>query len=208
MNNTTEFLEGLKTAIFAALIDGLRIKDKSLNEKCSSALLATGKGAVPYLTRAADDRRTKAAHRQRLCATIARIEKNEQPDKGEVECLMEALRDGLRVFNVRVNTLATDALRHLGEDSVDHLIARAIIVWKRPGYCERPLLAAEQIGKPDVKGFMNLSMLMGHSKPKVRNVAMRMFQRGPKDSVRYRQPAGPDSRRPQLKEPESPSCPS
>lgn len=167
-------------AVMEAVIDGLRVADKRLNDKCNLALRAVGDRVIPWLAGVANDESTGSGHRLRLLAAIDQIEVY-RGTNGKVGALvLAALLAGLRVSNAELNRKVTNALPYLGSDIVNRLITETIVNRNKTGYCLRLLKAAEQTGqRPGVTAFLDLTILDLHKDPEVRKQAMKVFTSRP-----------------------------
>ena len=164
--------------VFDALIDGLRISNQKLNDKCLAALRSIGKRVVPNLQAAAADQATQDPHRRRLLVAIEMIENGLHFDGRVGFHVIEALFESLRVHNSELNCKAIQAIKCLPAGLINRLITEAVCNYKKPGFCVRLLSAAEQLdGSPDVNQHMNLFTLMSIANPKVREQVGRLLLR-------------------------------
>lgn len=65
-------LANLGDAMFAALIDGLRLKDRRIKQNYVYAFVAIGSGAIPRLESAIEHGRPRAVHRRAIEGAIAK----------------------------------------------------------------------------------------------------------------------------------------
>ena len=164
---------GDPTVVIDALIDGLRISKKELNEKCKLALLSLG-GRVAFQVQAvAYDPVTQSAHRRRLEELLKVITDTERIAAGAVTHLIEALLYALRVDDRRLNERAIAAFGALPVGLIDTLIAAAIgSQTSSPSYCARLLKAADVVdGIPDVTLRIDLIAMMSSTDETVRMLA-------------------------------------
>ncbi len=88
---TNQDPEAAARTITTALVEGLRINDRVLNDKCSSALCAFGVRVTSWLIQFAESNRTGDKHRDRLLHTISRIREGAQTAGNIVASVVEAL---------------------------------------------------------------------------------------------------------------------
>ncbi len=133
-----------------ALIDGLRISDVSLTDKCMKGLCAVGPRVVPVLAAALQAANT-APHRRRIADAIDLIE-----DTGQSECqtarpVFLALLDCLRISDEPLNAKATEAISMLPAPMVQGVMEKATLHRRKKGYSQRLKIAASRLGlrRPD-----------------------------------------------------------
>jgi len=130
--------------IVDALIDGLRLSDLALNDKCVLALRATGPRILPVLSVAANDA-TSAAHRRRIIDAIEQIEDMGQLDEHIGKCVWRALLDALRVHNEQLNGKAIEAFSCFPVNAAYDLTWEATYERRRKGYAARLTQAAMRL---------------------------------------------------------------
>lgn len=164
---------GGAAGVIDVLVEGLRISEKTLNEKCRRALLCFGGRAALRVQAVSIDPNTSAAHRRRLEEVLGVISDSEQISTGAGTSLQDALLDALRVTNKRLNEKAIAAFAALPWRTIDMLIAEAVSNHeKAAGYCARLLKAAGVVdGSPDVMQRLNLMGLMSSNDQAVRQLA-------------------------------------
>lgn len=164
---------GDPTVVIDALIDGLRISKKDLNEKCKLALLSLGGRAAFRVQVVAYDPVTQSAHRRRLEDVLKVITGRERIAAGAVTHLMEALLYALRVEDKQLNERAIAAFGALPVRLIDILISEAVLhQWKAASYCARLLKAADVVdGIPDVTQRIDLIDMMSSTDETVRKSA-------------------------------------
>lgn len=159
-----------------ALIDGLRITDVQLNQKCRQALRSIGSCVIPWLVASVNDQSIGETHRQRLLATLDGIDESEGMNSRVGAHALEALLAALRVSNTVLNRKAGEALAFVGPDIIDRLISEAVANYGKRGYCLRLLRAAEQTGqRPGVAAFFDLWNLGLHKDPAIQKQAMKVL---------------------------------
>ena len=131
--------------IVDALIDGLRLSDLTLTDKCLLALRAIGPRVIPTLSAAANEV-AGSAHRRRIVDAIELIEDLGQLDEHAGGHIWRALLDALRVHNKRLNAKAIDALSCLPVEAMFELISEATAERHRGGYSARLTQAAMRLG--------------------------------------------------------------
>jgi len=134
--------------ILDTLIDGLRVSDLILNEKCVLALQAIGPRVIPTLSAAAN-KAASSAHRRRILDATELIEDMGQLEEPVGRHVWKALLDALRVNNKRLNDKAIEAFSCLPVEAVFELISEATFERRRKGYSERLTLAAMRLGHRD-----------------------------------------------------------
>ena len=164
--------------VIHALIDGLRISDQNLNDKCLTALRSVGGRVVPFLRAVANEQSTKVPHRRRLINAIELIKRADAIDACVSVHVVAALFEALRVHNKRLNSKAMAAIQHFPGSLVNHLIAEAVCNRKKTGYCVRLLAVAEQLGTPpDAMRHLDLFLLASPAKPELREAVGRLLCR-------------------------------
>ena len=164
--------------VIDALIDGLRISDRSLNDKCLAALRSVGGRVVPLLQAVANDQSTRTPHRRRLINAIELIKCSDTVDVCISVHVTAALFEALRVHNKRLNSKAMAAIQRFPGGLVNHLITEAVCNRKKTGYCVRLLAAAEQLRTPpDAMRHLDLFLLASLAKPELREAVGRLLCR-------------------------------
>ena len=131
--------------VLDALIDGLRITDRLLNEACGRALHALGPRVTTALSTAAQDAR-RPSHRRRIIAIIEMIEDLGQLDAHVGNCVWKALIQALRVHNEQLNDKAIEAFSCLPPEAVFELLTEATYRRNSPGFSARLRRAASALG--------------------------------------------------------------
>ena len=144
MTTQTEQMNGAGF-IVDALIDGLRLSDLTLNDKCVRALRAIGPRVIPTLSDAANEA-ANSAHRRRIVDAIELIEDLGQLEEHAGKHIWRALLDALRVHNERLNAKAIEALSCLPVEAMFELISEATYERRRSGYSARLTQAAMRLG--------------------------------------------------------------
>ena len=134
--------------VLDALIDGLRVTDIQLNERCELALQAIGQRALPSLT-AATNTATRPAHRRRLLAAIELIEDSDAQPSDATQCIWRALLDALRVSDDQLNAKAVAAIGRCHPSAVFELISLATYHRRNKGYSQRLQVAAMRVGRQE-----------------------------------------------------------
>lgn len=145
MTTPTEALHNAET-VLNALIDGLRVNDRQLNEHCELALRAIGQRVIPALTVAANAA-TKSAHRRRLLAAIELVEDSDAQPSDIGRCVWRALSEGLRVSDDHLNAKAIAAFGCFPPNAVFELLSQATYARHRKGYSQRLQVAAMRVGR-------------------------------------------------------------
>ena len=172
--------------VIHALIDGLRISDQNLNDKCLTALRSVGGRVVPFLRAVVNEQSTKAPHRRRLINAIELIKRGDAIDACVSVHVVAALFEALRVHNKRLNSKAMAAIQRFPGSLVNRLITEAVCNRNKTGYCVRLLAAAEQLGTPpDAMRHLDLFLLASLAKPELRKAVGRLLCRNVKP---YRAP--------------------
>ena len=144
MNTQTEHMNGAGV-IVDTLIDGLRLSDLTLTDKCVRALRAVGPRVIPTLSAAANEA-AGSAHRRRIIDAIELIEDLGQLEENAGSLIWKALLDALRVHNEQLNAKAIDALSCLPIEAMFELISEATYERRRSGYSARLTQAAMRLG--------------------------------------------------------------
>jgi hypothetical protein len=167
------------TVVVDALIEGLRISTKTLNQKCKLALLFFGRRAGLRLRAVADDPDTSAAHRRRLEEVLVERERSSVINVGARRCLLDALLESLRVTNKRLNKKAIAAFGTQPPSSFGVLVEEATLNQDEDvGYCGRLLRAANEVDRiPDIIQHLELMGLMASRDKTVRQLASDLVQK-------------------------------
>ena len=144
--------------ILAALVDGLRIKNRQLNEKCCHALASMGRDAIKHIRTVENDRATQPLYRQRLSAVAALIENTNACDLPRASTVQAALIEAIQVNNPTLNRKALTAIRTFPPAIVDEIVLHAQMHLKNSGSCTRLLSAVEQLGLP-LSEFVRMPLL-------------------------------------------------
>lgn len=148
MQDTSPQVHDEQTVI-DVLLDGLRISDPTLNDKCLAAIVSIGERIVSHLLAAANDRSTRAPHHARLVAAAELVRDSPVIDARAGELILEAMFDALRVHNEKLNAKAIAAIGCMPSGFVNCLITEAVCKHKSRGHCARLLRAADEVdGRP------------------------------------------------------------
>ena len=161
--------------VIYTLIDGLRITDQKLNDKCLAALNSIG-GRTKSRMRVVLDQAKPDSHRQRLADAIELIGDCQPVNTKAATYIVDALFDALRVYNVRLNEKAVEALSCLPGELANELIAEAFRQHKKNGYCSRLLRAADKVeGRPEDSRHIDLFMLGSHKDKAIQQLAWNLL---------------------------------
>ena len=162
--------------ILAALVDGLRIKNRQLNEKCCHALASMGRDAIKHIRTVENDRATQPLYRQRLSAVAALIENTNACDLPRASTVQAALIEAIRVYNPTLNRKALTAIRTFPCQIAEKLVKHAFLHQKQFGSCTRLLSAVEQLGlPPDGEARMHLFNLVRHPNSQIRSLTAKIL---------------------------------
>ena len=176
---TQEAMTNPVLRIVDALIDGFRITDPQLHDRCRPALCAIGGRVLPRLNEVAEDPSTTAWHRSRLRKIIDRIPPQEGLAANVAQLITKALVDGLRPLDDRLHDKVMTALRQLSPSIATNLLAAAAGKQVAPEHCCRLLRAVEQLGHPPSGSDQIIVMLLSWQSPDplIREEAARLLDR-------------------------------
>lgn len=172
-------------ALIDTLIDGLRLRSRDLNEKCSRGLLSIGKGVQPFISAVAEAQTSPRGHRTRLRAVLAHLERIGVGEIQHGADVLAALLAGLRARDRDLNMKAARTICLYGGCFVNRLISEAAANEKNHAYYLRLLQVVERIGvKPGVEEFCYLMhVLATHRNEKIRYQVARVLNSFPSRSA-------------------------
>jgi hypothetical protein len=169
-------------AIIDALLEGLRLADRSLNDKCTAALADIGKPAFPALMRILEHGQNREPHRNRLLAVARRISNGTRSGVGVAQNIVVALLDAVRSDNPLLVEKVRAAFRVLHPQIANRLILEAVCCRNKVRYCLRLLdLVGELDHEPDGRGLADLGVLseIGRKEISKRAISL-LIQFGPR----------------------------
>jgi hypothetical protein len=168
-------------AIIDALLEGLRLADRSLNEKCFAALGDIGRPAIPAVMRILEYGRNLGPHRNRLLGVIRHIQTGMQSAAGVSQSVLCALLDAVRSDDPRLYNKLRVAFHYLHPEVTNRLILEAFCCRGTVRHRMRLLeLVGELDHQPDFRGLVNLGIIAADRRKEIAERAAKLIiQFGP-----------------------------